>query len=351
MNASQETFQLSWLTSLSGSKKFTLEDIKSYSGEGLIKIIFMVDSDEQKELDQVLSKYNRYAETVSIDKFAIIDNKARIQLKTKEKVITESLGMGAFYKTLKEQGQLSRLFSRGVKYLYFQPLNNLLGKILDFDLLDILISSNSDIEEKLILYESLAKSSFKKNYMVNSVFNFQSRKTSAFKKSTIFEDIDDGDRFQPAPTSPFDFKKKKFDLFPKFNQKNKLSLDNKQKNMIHRNSSQLMPLSIDNSFDELLELKTINSFKEMREKKYASKKENKDFFVDCISKVYDLGGEFALKIHDHPNAKLNSIKFVNTESGTNWSKLHSGEVIFRLEAILDREFLKDYNYGNIIYTF
>ena len=68
---------------------------------------------------------------------------------------------------------------------------------------------------------------------------------------------------------------------------------------------------------------------------------------DCISKIYDLEGDLALKVHDNPTDSLNSIKFFDSDLGTNWSKLHTGETVFTLDRFLDISFSKNYNYCRI----
>ena len=65
---------------------------------------------------------------------------------------------------------------------------------------------------------------------------------------------------------------------------------------------------------------------------------------DCISKVYDLEGEFALKVHDNPSDNFNGIKFIDLNRGTNYIKLHPGESFFDLKSLISSSFLQNYNF-------
>ena len=79
--------------------------------------------------------------------------------------------------------------------------------------------------------------------------------------------------------------------------------------------------------------------------------EESELQLDCISKVYDLEGDLALKVHDSPTDDLSSIKFIDFERGINFNKLHCGEAVFKLDSLLSRKFLKKYNYCKKIFYF
>ena len=232
-----------------------------------------------------MKKYERKVTVIGAEEFGVIDFKGRLQLKTKSQFYKESLGLGSFYKTLFEKGHLERFKKDGAKYLYLQPLNNISGKLLDFDMMDILLSSCEINQEEQgkggkILLESLYNSSDMKSYTVNS-------------RSYINSEIETKNKV------------------PKFLQQSHV-IDNRHK--VNR-------LGLSTEWG------------------------NSNLAIDCISKVYDFGGDLALKVHDRPDDQLNSTKFLNTELGINYNKLHSGETIFSLQMLLDKQFLKDYNYG------
>ena len=193
--------------------------------------------------------------------------------------------------------------NKGVKYVYLQPLTNLESGIIDFDILDIMLST-SDKKDSEISSIHFDKSHPTKDFSKNSipfrseVSNFSNISTIPKSNIKLFE----------GSTSQFD---------------NKDSIMNKPNKSKHNN----------NYFKDMQQFSSITSV--------GDDQFNLNF--DCISKIYDLEGDLALKVHDNPSDNLNSIKFFDPELGTNWSKLHTGETIFNLDQFLDRSFSKNYN--------
>ena len=299
-----EDLQLSWLkTPRSNSKKISFTDIKQYPGLGFIKIYFFVDKREIKDIRRLLKKYKRHVQLVPIENFPVFDSKGRIQLKDKSHFLQETMGLGSFYKTLSEKGLLWDMKNSGVKYLYVQPLNNVKAKILDFDLLDILISLNQDqsIKRKSILFSK------ESNYQPRGSLNVYGRDRQA--KSKIVR------KYTKPENSLFDSMNDSFDF--------RLSLFDQRESISNKKNLGFNSEKLQNDFQP-----------EAPEPK-----------VDCISKVYDVEGELSLKVHDHPSDCLNSIKFLDSEKGLNWNRLHCGESIFWLDSLTKKKVWKQFNLG------
>ena len=282
----------------------TSQDIFKYSGDGLIPVTILAPSSDIDEIKEILSKFKRKVSVLPIEEFGVIDSKARLQLKDKQNFIKAKLGLGSFYKTLREKGRFKELANMGVKYVYFQPLNNLFGKIIDFDMLDIILSSTVMDNDPSIM-ESLYSSENLKTY------NPKSKNIGIQRANT---------------THPK--KRSKRNIFDIFGNNSKSSNQIAKQNKIANKNNTL------NSSEKLMRS---NSFFESQ----AS-----IFRLDCISKVFDSGGDIAFKIHEDPNDSVNPILFANPERRNNFVKLHSGESIFSLDLLNSFEFRRSYNYSN-----
>lgn len=313
-SASTENFNISWLQSPENSKKFTFKDILNYSGEGFLKVYFLLDSSDVEEVGQVLQKYRRKVWIVPIENVPIIDRKGRLQLSSKRSFSTESQGMGSFCQILQKRGHFLSLKSKGVKYVYLQPLTNLNSKLIDFDLLDIMLSTSQPGASSL--YASQKKINASNTSVYYKVNNHQVTPPNLGKNNFLSPSLS------------------KFTLS---NHDSTLSDIMEQKVEYRDQSSRNQRNHLDSSrkrFGEGFPITSIQSFDDSSE----------EAIFDCISKIYDLEGDLALKVHDEPSDYLNSIKFFDPEVGTNWSKLHSGETVFNLDRFLSKKFAKKYNY-------
>lgn len=314
-SASDDHFQVSWLQGPKNQKKFTFKDILNYSGEGFIKVFWLLDKSDEEEVRTVLAKYNRKVTLLPLENFPVIDPKGRLQLSSKRSFSMEGLGLGSFCKLMFEKGHFVDLKKKGVKYVYLQPLTNLRTKIIDFDLLDIMLSTSQPGASGMFLADYQSNSSRKKVYHVNNQQNYANR-------SNNFETS------KPPVTS-----KKSFQIFD-FSQSDLMEMKSKQKSMMH------LYYETPRTSRERFANTSIDHFPQEEEGVF-----------DCISKVYDLEGEFALKIHDSPTDYLNSVKFFDPETGTNWSKLHTGECVFNLNKFLSKKFWRKYKYSKTPWPF
>jgi hypothetical protein len=300
--ASNENFQISWLETSKNSKKFTFKDILNYSGEGFLKIYWFLDKSDLDEVSEVLSKYKRNVVVIPTENFPVIDGKGRLQLSSKRSFAIEGLGLGSFAKTMHEKGYFASMKKQGVKYIYMQPLTNLQTRIIDFDLLDIMLSTSQPGASKIFSSQYRSNTSLK-SFKVNNqdlIFSVKETNPKTIKKIST-------NNFKIFSSSELNFEKKKPRKFVK--NKNPELVTSVHKKMV----TSIQSISED------------------------------DINFDCISKIYDLEGNLALKIHDAPTDCLNSIKFFDPERGTNWSKLHSGEAVYHLDRFLSRRFWRDYN--------
>lgn len=297
--------KISWIGS-KNTPKFTFKDICGYSGEGYLKIYWFVDDSDLEDVSKVLSKYQRKVFLVPIERYPVIDVKGRLQLSSKRSFLTRGLGLGSFCKTMKEKGHFQSMKSKGIKYVYLQPLTNLYSGIIDFDMLDIMLTTSQPNASKILtsqfnsnLSESakfVQKAQIPKQNTSDRHKNFKKNKRKPIK---IFGSSEVDFRRQKTSQTPTNKKPRKKRKYPK--------------------RSQTMTTSIDSNLED-------------------------DLNFDCISKIYDLEGDLALKVHDSPTDCLNSIKFFDPDRGTNWSKLHSGDVVFSLDRFLSSEFKRNYNY-------
>jgi hypothetical protein len=260
-----------------------------------------LDKSDKQEVSEVLSKYKRKVVLIPTENFPVIDRKGRLQLSSKRSFSIEGLGLGSFAKTMHEQGYFSNMKKQGVKYLYLQPLTNLQTRIIDFDLLDIMLSTSMPGASKIFSSHYKSNTSLQ-NFKANNMIQNTSSKSQPKPIKKV-----SNDKFKIFGSS-------EFELNPR---KSSPITERKKPKLLTSISPQLVT--------------SIQSISE------------DDINFDCISKIYDLEGDFALKIHDSPTDCLNSIKFYDPERGTNWSKLHSGEAVFNLERFMSKKYWKGYN--------
>jgi hypothetical protein len=272
-----------------------------------------LDASEIKEVQKILSKYSRKVHVIPMETFPVLDSRGRIQLKNKKQFFMENMGIGSFYKTLSEKGHIWNLKNRGVKYLYLQPLNNIKSKIIDFDLLDIMVSLNDkqSIKQKSILFSTKSNYEPKRSLTVYGRKNKLTQKIVKMYKRpghTLVDSLNDS----------FEFR---------------MSLFGEQKPLTNKRTSVFNFQNYANDFEP----------KEMK-KESESK-------IDCISKIYDMEGDLSLKVHDEPTDNLNSIKFFDSEKGLNWNRLHCGESIFFLDSLIKKKVWKKFNLGRFVKIF
>lgn len=310
-SASNENIKLSWIGS-KNSAKFTFKDIRDYSGEGYLKIFWFVDESDLEDVSKVLSKYRRKVFVLPVERYPVIDRKGRLQLGSRRSFLTEGLGLGSFCKTMKEKGFFQSMKTRGVKYVYLQPLTNLYSGIIDFDMLDIMLTTSQPDASRIL----------------NSHYNSNLSESIKVVRNTQVSNrnISDPDR---------DFKKR---------QKKPVKIFGSSDLGFERDKSKRTPIAQ----KRVRPKKTKNPQSKMVTSIDSDLEDDLKF--DCISKIYDLEGDLALKVHDCPTDCLNSIKFFDPERGTNWSKLHSGDVVFSLERFMSSNFWRNYNYckGNVM---
>lgn len=295
-SASTETLEVSWLNTSKSISKISLKDIRNHAGDGLVKLFFLLEKSDIKAVSQILAKYRRNVTLLPLEEFPVVDSKNRLQLKNKSQFLTSDLGWGSFHKSLSEGGHLKRMRQEGVEYLYLQPLNNVHSKIMDFDMLDIIISLNQ-VAEGNAFFPKKIEESFSYIPRDSQALFAQSRRTSS-KISKIYSK-------DPLST---------------FNSQSNIDLKNRSYN----------------------HAKTLNHFPTT--KLISSKNKDPELKLDCISKMFDLEGELALKVHDSPSDCLSSIKFFDLNTGLNKNKLHCGEAVFALKALESKHFAKHYNY-------
>ena len=237
-----------------------------------------------------------------MENFPVIDTKGRLQLSSKRSFSIEGLGLGSFAKLMHEQGYFTNMRKQGVKYLYLQPLTNLQSRIIDFDFLDIMLSTSQPGASKIFSSQYRSNSSLK-SIQANKKHIIQTK--SSRDKPPMIKKVPN-DKFKIFGSSDFDVTPRK-SLPSKFRKPQLLKS---------------VPTNLVTSIQSISQ---------------------EDLNFDCISKIYDLEGDLALKIHDSPTDCLNSIKFYDPEKGTNWSKLHSGETVFNLERFMSRRYWKNYN--------
>lgn len=309
VSAGEEYQTNDWMNTI--SRKKTLKDIREYAGNGLITLVFMVENSEINHLTKITDKYKKNVEIIPIEHFAMVDNKGRLQLHSKTKFLTKPLGNGSFFKTLFHTKIIKEYYKSGIRYLYFQPLNNLLSKIMDFDMMDILISSSEISKDSSFITSNIEDQSILDNFNINSENHFNTKKKSLSQKIKQMSN-------SVLIKTPFNKSKK-------------------EKSLNKSNNSKYYPVSsiIQAKKNERINLSGIDD-------------EDNETIFDCISKVYDLEGDLALKVHDDPTDNLNGIKFMDYNKGINIIKLHPGESFFDIKSLLSSSFLKKYNYCKIV---
>lgn len=258
---------------------------------------------------EVLAKYRRKVFVVPVEKYPVIDRRGRLQLGSKRTFLTEGLGLGSFCKTMHEKGHFQGMRSRGVKYVYLQPLTNAFSGIIDFDMLDIMLSTSQLGASKML------GSQFASNQSMQSIRHVNTARipSDTSIRKAVRAKRQDSNRVQIFGSSDMDLPEGKSPG---------LRRDRSQRAKVQMQGQARMSTSIDSEWTDELRF-------------------------DCIAKIFDLEGDLALKVHDAPSDCLNSVKFFDPERGTNWSKLHSGEAVFSLERFLSSRFWQNYNHRGL----